>query len=250
MPDLHEIISRIDTLLRPEEFDDYCVNGLQIEGSSTIQHLAVGVSVSQRFIEAALERGADALLVHHGLFWKQGTPHPMQLRAGPLRDRLKLILENDLSLIAYHLPLDAHPEVGNNACIARELGLLNTETVSLGVVGNTPSPEPALEFVRRLGEIVGQEIDPFLFGPEEVNRVGVISGGAGGMYPEILAAGCDTFITGDRNEHLVREFEEVGLNHLFAGHYATERFGPRALGEWCGEELGVEWEFIDVANRV
>lgn len=249
MIDLHRLVSRLDALLRPEEFADYCVNGLQIEGRAEVKRLAVGVSVSRRFVEAALAAGADALLVHHGLFWRN-TPHPLQLRAGPLRDRLKLILESDLSLIAYHLPLDAHPRVGNNAVIARELELVDTESVGLGVVGNTPAPEPVDAFVARLERVVGQRVDPFLFGPGEVSRVGIASGGSGDDWPEILAAGCDTFVNGDRREHLVREYEEVGLNHLFAGHYATERFGARALGEWCEEELGLEWDFIDVPNRV
>ena len=249
MADLLELVTRIDTLLQPEEFDDYCVNGLQVEGRARVERLAVGVSVSQRFVDGALAAGADALLVHHGLFWRN-TPHPLVLRAGPLRDRLKKILENDLSLIAYHLPLDAHPFVGNNAVIARELSLVDTEAVGLGVVGNTPAPEPTTDFIARLEAAVGQPVDPFLFGPDEVSRVGIASGGSGDDYPELLAAGCDTIVNGDRRENLVREYEEVGLNHLFAGHYATECFGPRALAAWCEEELGLEWEFVEVPNRV
>ena len=246
---IREIVARTDALLRPEEFPDYCVNGLQIEGKPEVERIAAGVSVSMRFIEAALDRGADAMLVHHGLFWKD-APHPLALLAGPLRDRLRRILENELSLIAYHLPLDAHPVVGNNAVLARALGLAELEPLEIGFAGNLPHPEPVGLFAERLAGVVGQEVESFLFGPDEVRRVGVISGGSGSMYPALVAAGCDTFINGDRKENRVRELEEVGLNHLFAGHYATERFGPRALGEWCRAELGLEAEFIDVPNPV
>jgi len=249
MSELGEIVERLDRHMAPGLFDDYCVNGLQIEGRPQVTRIATGVSVSVRFIDAALEWGADALLVHHGLFWS-GTPHPLHLPSGPMRERLKRILANDLSLIAYHLPLDAHPEVGNNATLARRLELEELAPVDVGFAGSLAAPEPLEVFAQRLEAAVEQPVETFAFGPPEVRRVCLISGASGSSYPAVLEAGCDTFVNGDREEHLVRELEEVGLNHLFAGHYATERFGPRALGEWCAERLGVEVRFIDVPNPV
>ncbi len=249
MTTLTELTTRLDTLLQPEAFADYCVNGLQVEGSAVVRRVACGVSLSQRFIDAALEWSADALLVHHGLFWRS-TPHPMALRAGPMRDRLKLLLTNDLSLLAYHLPLDAHPEIGNNAVLARELGLVDLSPVDVGFAGNLSEPLPIDRFIDRLAAVTQHPVEAFRFGAEEIRRVGLISGGSGASYPAIVAAGCDTFVNGDRQENLVREYEESGINHLFAGHYATERFGPRALGDWCAAQLDVETRFIDVPNPV
>ncbi|MCP4036569.1 MAG: Nif3-like dinuclear metal center hexameric protein [bacterium] len=249
MAKLAQITARLGDLLEPDLFTDYCVNGLQIEGRPEVRRIACGVSLSRRFIEAALDWEADALLVHHGLFWK-AMPHPMVLRDGPLRDRLKLVLASDLSVLAYHLPLDAHPEVGNNARLAKALGLSDLTAVSVGFAGNLPKPESRDAFVTRLEEATGQSVEAFPFGPDPIRRVGVISGGSGERYPEIVAAGCDTFVNGDRQENLVREYEEVGINHLFAGHYATECFGPRALVDWCAEHLGVETRFIDIPNPI
>jgi dinuclear metal center YbgI/SA1388 family protein len=246
---LRQVVERLDSLLDPSRFQDYCVNGLQIEGRAEVSRIASGVSISLRFVEEAVAWGADALLVHHGLFWK-GMPHPFHLHKGPLQRRLKEILANDLSVIAYHLPLDAHPEVGNNAVLARELGLRDRVPVEVGCAGNLPTAEPLAQFKQRLEEAVGQPVESFAFGAEEVQRVGIISGAAGEFYPAVVEAGCDTFINGDLKENLVREYEEVGLNHLYAGHYATERFGPRALGEWCRDELGAEVRFIDIPNSV
>lgn len=249
MTALTEVAARLDALLQPATFSDSCVNGLQIEGKADVRRIACGVSLSQRFIHTALEWGADALLVHHGLFWR-GMPHPMVLRAGPIRDRLKLILGHDLSLLAYHLPLDAHPEVGNNAVLARQLGLGELTPVDVGFAGDLPEPQSIDRFIERLAAATEQPVEAFRFGPAQIQRVGVISGASGSAYPAIVAAGCDTFINGDRQENLVREYEESGLNHLFAGHYASERFGPRALGDWCALHLDVETRFIDVPNPV
>ena len=249
MPGLTQITQRLNGLLKPEAFSDYCVNGLQIEGKPEVRRIACGVSLSRRFIEAAIAWEADALLVHHGLFWR-GMPHPMVLRAGPIRDRLKLILSHDLSVLAYHLPLDAHAEVGNNAVLARELGLSNLEPVDVGYAGSVDPPEPVDQFMERLASAVGQPVEAFRFGTDRVARVALISGASGASYPEVVAAGCDTFVNGDRQENLVREYEESGLNHLFAGHYATERFGPRALGAWCAANLDVETRFIDIPNPI
>ncbi|MFT5442845.1 MAG: dinuclear metal center YbgI/SA1388 family protein [Myxococcota bacterium] len=247
--ELGAIEQKLNSLMKPEAFADYCVNGLQIEGKPEVRRIASGVSLSQRFIEAALDWEADALLVHHGLFWR-GMPHPMELRAGPIRDRLKMLLANDLSVFAYHLPLDAHPEVGNNAVLARQLGLANIEPVDVGYAGDLLAPLPMDAFIAQLEAQTGQAVEAFRFGSDTVKRVGLISGASGASYPAIVAAGCDTFVNGDRQENLVREYEESGLNHLFAGHYATECFGPRALGDWCSEELGIETKFIDIPNSV
>ena len=251
MADRDAIIAHLDALLRAGEFQDYGPNGLQVPGRPEVARVVTGVSANRALIEAAVATQADLLLVHHGLFW--GSTGPIdRILAG----RLRPLFVHDVNLAAYHLPLDAHPEVGNNALIADALGLTDRRAFAphrgelLGIAGHLPgdglSPEA---FTDAVAAITQQPI-AFLHGPEEIRRVGIVSGGAADDITEAAALGLDAFITGEPAERSQGMAEELGIHFLAAGHHATERFGVRALGELLAAEFGVEHIFIDVENPV
>ncbi len=244
----NEILRYLAEYLKVDEFSDYCVNGLQVEGNPIIARIATGVSVSDRFIQAALEIDAQMLLVHHGLFWK-GTQHPFAL-TGVIRKRVKKLLDNNLNLVGYHLPLDAHDQVGNNAIILKNLGLTPVSTVDVGSIGEFPEEIPFPELLDRLNGILPSPAMALPCGIENVKRVGIISGGAPNMVETVAAMDCDTFITGEANEPLPRLVEELNLNFIAAGHYNSERFGPLALGDHLARHFDLTVEFIDIENPV
>jgi dinuclear metal center YbgI/SA1388 family protein len=191
--------------------------------------------------------------VHHGLFW---SFHPVGLTP-ILAERLRVLFRNDLALAAYHLPLDGHPEVGNNALLAREIGCERQEPFAMvdgspiGRVGHFPGDGvPASEFFARVHEVTGREPLVFGFGRDTVRTVGVVSGAAAKSLPEAVALGLDAFLTGEPAEHVMGDAREAGIHFVAAGHYATETFGVRRLGDWLAERFGVEHEFVDVPNPV
>jgi dinuclear metal center YbgI/SA1388 family protein len=243
-----EIVRFLAELLSVRDFEDECVNGLQVEGKREVRNIALGVSVSVRLFEAALAQGADMVVVHHGLFWKSDS-QPFALR-GVMRKRLGLLLGADVSLLAYHLPLDAHPEVGNNAQLLARLGLSRKQAVYVGYLGSLPEPLSLDAFVDRVNTQIGAQAQVFPYGPDHVQQVAVVSGGASPEYHMALGAGADTFLAGDIRENIVRELEEAGINYINAGHYNTERFGIQALGERVRDTFDVGVEFIDVPNPV
>ena len=231
---------------------DYGPNGLQVEGKAEIRKVVTGVSACQELFVRAREAGADAVLVHHGLFW-EGTPRTL---TGFQYRRVAELIRGDMSLIAYHLPLDRHPELGNNALAGREFGLTDLEPfgfhdgLPVGFRGRFPEAIPATELVDRCRRIYAQEPLVFLGGPTAVSTLGIISGGAQRDVYTAIDEGLDAYITGEVSEWVMNVAREAGLHYLAAGHYATERLGIRALGEHVREKFGVEVEFIDVPNPV
>lgn len=249
---LKELQQELDRLLQPRQFNDYCPNGLQVEGRATVKRLATGVTANQALVDAAIEWGADAILVHHGYFWKGENP----VLVGMKRRRLAALLASDTSLLAYHLPLDAHPELGNNACLGRLLGIEESEPLqpgradSVGNVASLDDPVSAGDFVARLREVTGRE--PLHIGdPErEVQRVAWCTGAAQGYIDAALAARADLYITGEASEQTVHTAREEGINFIAAGHHATERYGVQAVGQSMAERFELEHRFIDIDNPV
>jgi dinuclear metal center YbgI/SA1388 family protein len=243
---LTELTSYLDGYLRIAEVEDDpgALNGLQVENSGSVGKLVAAVDACQVTIDAAAERGADLMLVHHGLFW--GPTQPLTGRHGR---RLRKLVQHDIALYSGHLPLDLHPEVGNNAVLARMLGLSATEPFgeyngqTIGVAGTSDLSRDGL--VERIKENLGVTPHVIPAGPEGVRRVGVVSGGAGKMIGQAADAGLDTFITGEGAHHSHFDAEEWGVNVIFAGHYATETVGVRALAAHLEERFGLPWEFVD-----
>lgn len=243
-----EIIQYINELLNNSEFEDDSVNGLQVEGKAEIERIVLGVSCSERLFQAAVERQADLIIVHHGLFWKQ-SPSPYIL-TGIFRNRIALLIKNDINLAAYHLPLDAHVELGNNAQIVKRLQIEPIKPVEVGFLGRLRVPLSLKKLVDMINKELQTKSQVFSYGSPDVHRVLVLSGGTSRYYQLALENDADTFIGGDMRENVVRELEEVGLNFIDAGHYNTEKFGVQALGDKLKQEFAVNCEFIDIPNPV
>ncbi|MFV0277126.1 MAG: Nif3-like dinuclear metal center hexameric protein [Parahaliea sp.] len=249
---LRELVGELDRVLQPQLFRDYCPNGLQVEGRAQVARLATGVTASQALLEAAIDWGADAILVHHGYFWR-GEEMPV---VGMKRRRLAALLVSDTSLLAYHLPLDAHPELGNNACLGRLLGFGAGEPLrgsvgdGVGNVAQLAVPRRAAELVDQLRRLTARE--PLHIGnpAREVHRVAWCTGAAQGYLEAAVAAGADLYITGEVSEQTVHTAREEGIDFVAAGHHATERYGVQAVGESMAERFGLEHRFIDIDNPV
>jgi dinuclear metal center YbgI/SA1388 family protein len=247
-----EIIGYLDELLEPSAFEDYGPNGLQVPGAAEVSVLVTGVSAHRELFEAAAKAGADLVLCHHGLFWDS---HPRTITPS-LKARLEALFAADMSLAAYHLPLDAHADVGNNALICRELGLERSESFGehrgsdIGWVGRAKAGLPFAELLERCRRAFGQE--PFVWdaGPEIVRSVGVLSGGGASSFAEAIALGLDAFLTGEPAEQVMAEAREAGVHFIAGGHYATETFGVRRLGELIGDRFGVEHRFMEIRNPI
>ena len=244
----NEIIQYIDDLLAINEFEDLGVNGLQVEGREEIHKIILGVSTSERLYRAAVEQGADMIIVHHGAFWKNADK--AYILTGIHRNRMALLIKNDINLAGYHLPLDAHPEIGNNACILNRLGMEQVQQVEVGILGQLPAPEQFDKFVERVDKQLETSSLSFPFGSASAHRVLVISGSSSRYYQLALDHDADTFLGGDMREEIVRELEEVGLNFIHAGHYNTEKFGVQALGQKLEKDFAVTCKFIDISNPV
>ncbi|MDP2135081.1 MAG: Nif3-like dinuclear metal center hexameric protein [Sulfuritalea sp.] len=244
-----ELRAWLDTLLEAARFRDYCPNGLQVEGRERIRRIVCGVTASQALIEAAVERKADALLVHHGWFWKAEDGRVTGFR----KQRMARLLAHDISLFAYHLPLDAHATLGNNAQLALRLGWTVAGRFGeqdIGFVGVPRAPTLAADMARQIGGALGRE--PLLIGDpgRKVARVAWCSGGAQGYFESALAAGADMFVSGEISEQTVHLARETGMCFVSAGHHATERYGVMALGARLAEEFGIDCEFVDIDNPV
>jgi len=243
-----KLLNYLADFLKVAEFDDYCINGLQIEGTDTIKTVVLGVSVSRRLFQQAIARRADMIIVHHGLFWKN-DPSPLAL-TGIMRERVALLITNNINLAGYHLPLDAHPEIGNNAQIMKRLNIVPIQPVDVGFLGELPHKPAVEQLVSDIDASLGTHSQKFLFGGKTAHRVLVISGGSSGSYKQAIDHGADIFIGGDIKENLVREIEEAGLNYINAGHYNSEQFGIRALGEHLAEKFQLSCFFVDIPNPV
>lgn len=240
----------LDGMLEACRFRDYCPNGLQVEGCAEIRRVICGVTANHALIEAAVARGADALLVHHGWFWKNEDGRVTGFR----KQRLQTLLRNDINLFAYHLPLDAHPEFGNNAQLARQLGWTITGRFAeqeIGFLGAVPSaPTFAQDIAARVEQVLGRA--PMLVGDpqREVKKLAWCSGGAQGYFEQAILAGADIYISGEISEHTVHLARESGVPYLAAGHHATERYGVMALGAHLAERFGLQCEYVEIDNPV
>jgi dinuclear metal center YbgI/SA1388 family protein len=242
----NDLIGHLDALLNPTAFDDYGPNGLQVPGNDEIGTVVTGVSASVELFERAAEQGADLVLVHHGLFWGAIGPVDAQLRR-----RLKLLFDHDMALAAYHLPLDAHLEVGNNALLAAALGATDPEPfVGIGVRARLSGISPEDLHARVREATGGREPLAFLAGPDPVQTIGIVSGGAAKHLDDAIAAGLDAFVTGEPREPAMNDAREAGIHFLAAGHYATETFGVRALGDRLAAQYGIRHIFADIPNPI
>jgi len=242
---LPEIVRYIDDYLRIREIEDWpnAVNGLQIENSGRVTKIGAAVDVSTRVLTHAAKRNIDFLIVHHGLFWPG-----LQPVSGGLRRQLKLALENDIALYSAHLPLDIHPKVGNNAQLAGLLGLKLTQPFLeekgqlIGLKASVSLPRE--ELARRLRKALGGPIKAFNFGPKKTNTIGIITGGAGSEIDKIAREKIDTLITGEAPHWAAVAAEELGMNLLLGGHYATETFGVKALAAHLSKRWNIPYAFI------
>ena len=244
-----DLRAHLDGLLDAARFRDYCPNGLQVEGKAAIRRVVCGVTASQALIDAAIARRADALLVHHGWFWKSEDGRVTGYR----KQRLASLLAHDISLFAYHLPLDAHPTLGNNAQLAKRLGWTiegNFSEQNIGFVGVPPAPTFAGGLAAAVERALGRA--PLLIGEaaRPVKRIAWCTGGAQGYFEEALATGADIFVSGEISEQTVHLARESGVAYLAAGHHATERYGAMALAAHLRESCGMDCEFIDIDNPV
>jgi dinuclear metal center YbgI/SA1388 family protein len=247
-----EIVAFCDQLLEIESFEDYGPNGMQVPGAARVSKVATGVSANLAFIEGAVESGAQLAIAHHGLFW---GAEPQAL-SEQMAERLRVLLTAQLSLAAYHLPLDAHREVGNNALLCGGLGFEQDGVFSefkgrpIGVLGRSVDGIEAAELRRRVTELVGREPLTFDNGPDRVRSIGIVSGGAAGQIRDAIALGLDAFLTGEPAEPAMADAQEGAIHFIAAGHYATETFGVRRLGETVAGRFGVKHEFVDVPNPI
>jgi dinuclear metal center YbgI/SA1388 family protein len=249
-----EILAHLDGLLEPGRFEDYCPNGIQVPGPAEISTVATGVSAGAELFELAANEHADLLVVHHGLFWGKGTgPIDAQLKR-----RLQLLFDADMGLAAYHLPLDAHPELGNNALIAQALGAKRLDEPfaphhgePIGCLARFPGEGlGAEELVERVQRLTGREPLVFDAGPPRVRTLAIVSGAGSDYLSDAAAAGADALLTGEPAERAMAQARELGVRLIAAGHYATETLGVRALGEHVAEQFGVRHVFLDVPNPV
>lgn len=242
-----EILAFASELLDLDAYPDYGPMGLQVAGSPEVQRLACGVSSSLELFERAASAGAQMLLVHHGVFWDRDP----RVIDDPARRRLKALFDAEITLAAYHLALDAHPEVGNNALLARELGIDPTEQFGgIGFGGALAEPATVEEFTARVREKLGAEPTVFAEGPDRIERAAVITGGAARYLTDAAREGYDLFLTGEPAEPSLHTARELGIHFVAAGHYATERIGIQALTERLANEFDLDWEFIDLPNPV
>jgi dinuclear metal center YbgI/SA1388 family protein len=250
---LAELIAELDRLLEPKRFRDYCPNGLQVPGRPQVAKVATGVTASVELFELAAAQHADLLVVHHGLFWGSS---PGSIDAA-LKRRLKLLFDADMSLAAYHLPLDAHPQVGNNALIARALGADTLRPFALhdgepiGFIAGFPDDGiPTHELFARVRELTAREPLVFDAGPERVRSVAIVSGAGSDYLADAVLAGADALLTGEPAERVMAHAREAHVHFVAAGHYTTETFGVTRLGQHLTERFDVEHVFIDVPNPI
>jgi dinuclear metal center YbgI/SA1388 family protein len=239
----------LNGLLQPERFSDYCPNGLQVEGKREINKIVTGVTASYALLEAALQANADAVLVHHGYFWR-GEDLPI---TGIKKRRIQFLLQHEINLFAYHLPLDMHPELGNNVMLAKQLGLSVTGWAgekNMLALAELNAPQTLKEFaalveakLKRTPQVIGDLA-------RQVKTVALCTGAAQGYIEQAVAANADVYISGEISEQTVHVARESGMSYICAGHHATERYGIQALGEHLAQKFGLAHEFIDIDNPV
>ncbi|MBU8922745.1 MAG: Nif3-like dinuclear metal center hexameric protein [Bacteroidales bacterium] len=245
---LGRLTDYLDDWLDIESYSrDSSLNGLQVEGSKTISKITLAVDACEQSILAAVRNRSDMLLVHHGLIW--GGPAPI---TGIMARRIGMLLKHGISLYAAHLPLDCHPVTGNNSRIAQLLGIDPVEKFGeyqgylIGFCGKLPSPLTVKAFSAKIRRMTGESVSTFAFGKDTVRKAGIISGGAASMVKAAAEAGCDTMLTGETAHSAYHTAREYGVNLICGGHYGTETFGVKALGEMIGSEFGINVQFVDI----
>ncbi len=242
-----ELLAYTDELLEIERFRDAQPNGAQVLGADEVELIACGVSANRELLERARDAGAQLVLVHHGIFWRTEP----QLIDARMRGRLQILFDAKVTLAAYHLPLDAHPQLGNNARLAAELGVeVDRSFGELGRGGVLPAPLALAELVDRVRRITGREPLVLPGGPETLTRVAVSSGGAGYDLIDAAHQGYDAFVTGEPEEPSFHTARELGITLIAGGHHATERLGVQALALHLAEHFGLDWQFVEVENPV
>ena len=245
-----ELVTYLNDYLEVSEIPDYCPNGLQVEGGVEIERIVSGVSACLELFERAAD--ADAVLVHHGLFWDGDS----RTLTGVAYHRIAKLIQQRLNLLAYHLPLDRHYEVGNNAVAASALGLADVEPfgeidgLTIGCKGRLPDPIGLEEILTRCRAIFEQEPLVFGYGPLEIRSIGIVSGAASKSLHQAIDQGIDMFITGEPSEWVMNVAKEAGCHFVAAGHYATERLGVKALGAHLEQKFGITVDFVDIPNPV
>lgn len=248
---LSTLVAEADRFLDAARIVDYCPNGLQVEGRPQVRRVISGVTASQALLDAAVEAQADVVLVHHGYFWKGEDARVVGMK----QRRLKTLLANDISLLAYHLPLDLHTEVGNNVQLARQLDiqvegpLVPGDSRVVGLIGSLSEPMKAGDFARRVHEVLGRE--PLLVDSDAlIRRIGWCTGGGQGYIDQAIEAGVDLYLTGEASEQTFHSARENGVAFIAAGHHATERYGVQALGDYLARRFALEHLFIDCSNPI
>ncbi len=252
MVQLTELVNYTNSLLEVERFRDYCPNGLQVEGRGEVRKLVCGVTACQALLDAAVAAKADALLVHHGYFWK-GEAAPI---TGMKMRRIKTLLDAGISLLAWHLPLDAHPKLGNNACLAEKLGLITEacfplqDEAAVGLRGRLARPQAGKMFAEQIASVLGRQ--PLHIAPNEraIETLAWCSGGAQGYLEAAADAGVDAYLTGEVSEQTFHIAQERDIHFFAAGHHATERYGIQALAAHLAQKFSLESEFVDILNPV
>jgi dinuclear metal center YbgI/SA1388 family protein len=242
------LVAYCDRFLDAARFADYAPNGLQVEGERPVTRLVSGVTASAALIDAAVEARADAILVHHGWFWKNENPCLIGIKGR----RARALLSAGVSLIAYHLPLDAHPEVGNNATLGARLGFVETEPTAIANglvwVGRLPVPVAPEGLADQVSRQLGRQITLVGAGRGSIERIAWCTGGGQGYLEQAADLGVDAFLSGELAEQTTHQAREYGLCYLAAGHHATERYGVQALGAHLAERFGLRHEFIEIDN--
>ena len=246
---LNELANYIASLLQTDLFKDYCPNGLQVEGRAQVRRIATGVTASQQVLDSAIAWGADAILVHHGYFWRNEDA----TITGIKKRRISQLLRNDVSLLAYHLPLDAHHELGNNARFGKLLGLTEQGRFgeqNIACIGELASSQRLNQFAAQIGQTLQRAPQTIGDGNKDIRKVAWCSGGGQGYFEAAISLGADAFITGEISEQSFHIAQESGVAFIAAGHHATERLGVLALGEHLAGQFELEHRFFYQANPV
>jgi dinuclear metal center YbgI/SA1388 family protein len=248
---LMDLVKYLDGLLAIEKFHDYCPNGLQIEGCREIKKLVTGVTACQALFDRAISEKADAILVHHGFFWKEEDPRIIGIK----KKRIATLIKNNVSLIAYHLPLDAHPVFGNNAQLVQKLGIElelpeKREVTDIIFVGNLAEAMSVRDFTAKVTDVL-QRTPLCIADPDKkIKKIAVCSGGAQDYFNQALKYDVDAFLTGEICEYIVHVARETGVAYIAAGHHATEKYGIQTIGEHAAQKFNLEYKFIDIENPV
>lgn len=244
-----DVIDYTRQILQPERYRDYCPNGLQVQGKNTTKKIVSGVTASMALLQAAQQAGADMVLVHHGYFWRNEDP----CIVGVKHDRIQFLLKHEINLVAYHLPLDAHPEWGNNVQLAKQLGLVHEGWAGAQNIvshGHLPAPLGIAAFSTQIAHALNRPPQVLIGNQRPVSRVAWCTGGAQSYMETAIQLGVDAFISGEVSEQTYHLAQESGVTYIAAGHHATERYGVQALGQHLAETFGLEHEYIEIPNPV